>query len=365
MATTPATGFLVIADLTGYTAYLSRAELEHAPTIAGDLLETVVGRLEPPFRLAKLEGDAAFLYVEDERADGALLVDALTAAYHAFRRRLRSIEVATSCSCQACGLAPRLDLKLFVHHGSWVRGRIAGRDELAGPSVILVHRLLKGTTADAAHDDAGAARGFALLTADAVAQLGRVRLGDGVTEAHEVIEHFGEVELLQVDLEGRWQAERDERRIDLVGVPSPIDLEVSLPAPTAEVWAALTSPSRRAAWEGAIVVLDDPDGPRGVGSRASCVTGRLAMLEEVVDWQPFDHLAYRLAVPGIGPVEATYDLTETTEGTSLALRMRLPPDAIVDPAAIERLRDERQGAFGRLPGVLGRDLARPGMEGSR
>jgi hypothetical protein len=54
MAAIPETGLLLLADLTGYTDYLSRGELEHAPTIAGDLLETVVGRLEPPFRLAKL-----------------------------------------------------------------------------------------------------------------------------------------------------------------------------------------------------------------------------------------------------------------------------------------------------------------------
>ncbi|MBI2776822.1 MAG: hypothetical protein HYX57_06130 [Chloroflexi bacterium] len=49
MAASPATGFLVLADLTGYTAYLSGSEIEHAPAIAGDLLETIVGRLEPPF----------------------------------------------------------------------------------------------------------------------------------------------------------------------------------------------------------------------------------------------------------------------------------------------------------------------------
>jgi replicative DNA helicase len=86
MAATPETGFLVIADLTGYTAYLSGSEIEHAPAIAGDLLETIVGRLEPPFRLTKFEGDAAFLFVEDGRADGSLLLDAIEAAYVAFRR---------------------------------------------------------------------------------------------------------------------------------------------------------------------------------------------------------------------------------------------------------------------------------------
>ena len=86
------------------------------------------------------------------------------------------------------------------------------------------------------------------------------------------------------------------------------------------------------------------------------------MLEEVVDWQPFDHLAYRLAVPGIGPVEATYDLAETVEGTSLALRMRLPADAMADPAVIERLRDERRQALDRLPTVA-RARTRPTIHG--
>src|SRR6187397_840319 len=106
MASTPETGFLVLADLTGYTAYLSGSEIEHAPMIAGDLLETIVGRLEPPFRLSKLEGDAAFLYAEDGRADASLQLDAIEAAYFAFRRRLRSIDAATACDCNSCRLAP-------------------------------------------------------------------------------------------------------------------------------------------------------------------------------------------------------------------------------------------------------------------
>ena len=147
MAATPESGFLAIADMTGYTAYLSGSELEHAPVIAGDLLETIVGRLDPPFRLAKFEGDAGFLFVEDGRAPGSLLVDAIEACYLAFRRRLRSIDAATSCDCASCRLAPRLDLKVFLHHGSYVHSRIAGRDELAGSDVILAHRLLKGTVA--------------------------------------------------------------------------------------------------------------------------------------------------------------------------------------------------------------------------
>src|SRR4029450_3513665 len=95
-------------------------------------LTKVAARPEPPFRLAKFEGDAGFLFVEDGRADGSLLLDAVEASYLAFRRRLRSIDQATSCDCNSCRLAPKLDLKLFVHHGSYVRGRIARRGEVAG-----------------------------------------------------------------------------------------------------------------------------------------------------------------------------------------------------------------------------------------
>ena len=104
MAATPETGFLVIADLTGYTAYLTRSELEHAPAIAGDLLETIVGRLEPPYRLAKFEGDAAFMFVEDGRADASLLLDAIEASYVAFRRRVAQFDFPPCPDCGSCEL---------------------------------------------------------------------------------------------------------------------------------------------------------------------------------------------------------------------------------------------------------------------
>ena len=316
MAQTPETGFLVIADLTGYTAYLAQSELEHAPTIAGDLLETIVGRLEPPFRLAKFEGDAAFLSVEDGRADGSLLLDAVEASYLAFRRRLRSIDQATTCDCNSCALAPKLDLKLFVHHGSYVRTTIAGRDELAGSDVIVVHRLLKGATAEAAR-----ANGFALFTAAAIDALGLDAAALGLAEATEAIEHLGTVTTFTLDLEARWAVERQARRLDVGDGDRVVDLEAIVPAEPADVWAHLTSPELRTLWEGPLEIVESsPSGRRGVGTQAQCVTGRLATLEEIVDWQPYDHVGWRIAVPALGPVGATADLEPVAGGTRLTVR---------------------------------------------
>ena len=348
MAATPETGFLVIADLTGYTAYLSRSELEHAPAIAGDLLETIVGRLDPPFRLAKFEGDAAFLYVEDGRADGSLLLDAVEASYFAFRRRLRSINQATSCTCNSCQLAPQLDLKLFVHHGTYVRGRIAGRDELAGSDVILVHRLLKGVAAADAR-----ANGFALFTADAVEALGLEPAGLGLKAAEESIEHLGLVSTFTLDLEARWQADSGRRRLDLETGAVVVDIRTTIAAEASTVWAHLTSPALRTLWEGPLVIEDpSPGGRRGVGTTAQCVTGRLATLEEIVDWQPYDHVGWRLAVPGLGMVAATADLEATESSTDIRLRWVYQGEQVPAADEITRIQVEREAAYARLSHVI-------------
>jgi hypothetical protein len=347
MPSTPEAGFLLIADLTGYTAYLSGSEIEHAPAIAGDLLETIVGRLDPPFRLAKLEGDAAFLFVEDGRADGSLLLDAIEAAYLAFRRRLRSIDQATSCECNSCRLAPRLDLKLFLHHGAYVRSRIAGRDELAGADVIMVHRLLKGAGAMAAGGN-----GFALLTGQAVEHLGVDPASLGFFASEEAIEHLGRVTTFTLDLEARWQEDSVVRRMEPGDGAVLLDVEAAIAADPAIVWAHLTSPRLRTSWEG-LIVIDETlaDGRRGIGTLAQCVTGRLATLEEIVDWQPYDHVGWRIAVPDIGPVAATADLRADGTGTRLRLRWEVAGEVAVDPATIRRVRRDRVAAFGRLAAV--------------
>ena len=123
----------------------------------------VVGGLKPVLSLAKLEGDAAFMTRTDASTDASELLDSLEGTYAAFRRRIRSLRDSTSCTCAACSLVGDLDLKFFVHHGSWVRQRIAGRDELAGPDVIVAHRLLKGAAGSHV-----SLRGSALLTDAAV-----------------------------------------------------------------------------------------------------------------------------------------------------------------------------------------------------
>src|SRR5271169_1187070 len=139
----PELACFVIADISGYTTFVSGVELDHAQDIIADIMDTLVRALRPPFRLAKFEGDAAFVYAVTDKVDGSLLQDSIEQAYFAFRRRLRSIKQANSCECRACSRMQDLDVKFVVHHGEFIKQKMAGREELAGRDVILVHRLLK------------------------------------------------------------------------------------------------------------------------------------------------------------------------------------------------------------------------------
>ena len=108
---------LLIADISGYTGYLAGVEIDHAQDILADLMGTIVSALRPGFRLAKLEGDAAFTYAITDRIDGSLLLDTIERCYFGFRRRRRDVRQATSCECNACVRIPDLNLKFVVHHG--------------------------------------------------------------------------------------------------------------------------------------------------------------------------------------------------------------------------------------------------------
>src|SRR4026208_37419 len=124
--------WLLIADVSGYTGYLAAVELDHAQDILADLIGTVVTSLRPGFRLAKLQGDAAFVAAPAEKLDGSLLLDTIERCYFGFRRRRRDVRQATSCECNACVRIPDLNLKFVVHHGQVSRQRIAGRAGLPG-----------------------------------------------------------------------------------------------------------------------------------------------------------------------------------------------------------------------------------------
>jgi uncharacterized protein DUF2652 len=155
-------GFLVLADISGFTAFVTRTELEHGAWATGSLLETVMHRLAPPLEVQELEGDAVFALGPDRiLPDGGALPGVLAGALAGFAEERRRLAIEPGCDCRACTGIADLDLKLIAHYGRFVRQLVGGRSRVAGPDVILVHRLLKNSV--------GAGE-YVLLTEPALAQ---------------------------------------------------------------------------------------------------------------------------------------------------------------------------------------------------
>jgi hypothetical protein len=183
-----------------------------------------VQSLAPPFGLAKLEGDAAFVHLDVDELDGSLVQDTIDTTYVTFRRRLRDIEGATTCTCNACLRIPALDLKVVAHVGEVGRSSIAGHEELVGADVILVHRLLKNDVTS--HGFAA----YALFTNDFVRRAGIDPGGVGLTEHHETTDVRGDVRCWIRDLRAVWVDYRDQARIAVDPADAGIHVEVGVPA---------------------------------------------------------------------------------------------------------------------------------------
>jgi hypothetical protein len=139
---------LVIGDIGGYTRFmrLHRLSLAHAQENTARLLEAMIDAA-PLLELVGIEGDAVFLYVpEPEDEEVAASIAAVTAAmYRAFHAEQARIGELTLCPCDACHQIGQLTVKVVAHLGDVVEQKVRDRTSVAGPDVILVHRMLKNS----------------------------------------------------------------------------------------------------------------------------------------------------------------------------------------------------------------------------
>lgn len=316
MLSRPEPACLLIADISGYTSYLAGTELDHAQDILADLMTTVVGTLRPGFRLAKLEGDAAFAYSLAERIDGSQLLDTIERTYFAFRRRLRDIAQATACECNACTLMPRLDLKIIAHHGLIIRHRIAGREELVGSDVIVAHRLLKNHVVERLRIPA-----YALLSGPCVAAMAIDPVALGMTEHRDTYDDLGEVAGWVHDLGLAWSRELESSRVVVAERAAGFVFDTVQPAPRDIVWSFMTDPAIRPRWQADVLGVDElPTAPRrGVGTTNHCMHGKEVLIEEILDWRPTDYVTHRTTMPNGFKVVSTYAYEDVPGGTRVRL----------------------------------------------
>lgn len=279
-------GYMLIADIAGYTSFVAETELEHAHEIITELLELLLKRFTPMLSLSKLEGDAVFVYAPQERMPrGETLLELIESAYVAFRDKRDAVNRRTTCGCRACRSIPALDLKFIAHHGDFIVQRVSGIHELVGSDVNLIHRLLKNHVSEVT-----GWRAYAMFTDAVLNHIGIPTAG--MHAQAESYEHLGAVKTYSINMQARYRELVEARRVFVKPEEADVTVSVEINAPPAIVWEWVNDPRKRSVYmEGTRWSAESrPGGRTGVGAKNHCAHGDGEYVESILDWRPFDYV---------------------------------------------------------------------------
>ncbi len=315
-------GFLVLADISGFTSFVAQTELEHADDILSELFELLVSRLTPTLTLVEVEGDAVYVSApETSLPNGETLLELYESTYAAFKDRVESVYRRTTCTCSACRLIPTLDLKFISTCGDYIVQNVAGSSKPIGSSVNLLHRLSKNHVTEAT-----GWRAYALFTETALEHM-KVS-PDGMHLQVETYEHLGDINTYSLDLLSRYQKMVETRRVFVSREDADWALSLDLPAPPPIVWDFLNDATRRSLWDRNDIRPEKGDARRGVGTRNHCVHGKNSeRLQTILDWRPFDYYTIddrsSTSTSEKPEMMITHQLVPTARGTQLNIHLRM------------------------------------------
>jgi hypothetical protein len=268
------------------------------------------------------EGDAIFAYApEGSFLQGQTLLETIENLYCAFAEAREQMNLNTTCTCTACTLIPTLDLKFAAHHGSFVMQQ-GVRNQAAkpsGPDVILVHRLLKNQIIEKT-----GVQSYAFFT-EACAEALRLKdFAAGLQPHAERYEHLGEVSGYVYDLAPVWQRYRAQRQVTVDADHSWFTLEASLPASAPLAWDYLNGPEQKQKWLHADALRVLTKGRAGVGTTHHCVHGKTVVVQNIVDWRPFDYVTIDWVWPLKALGRSTFRLSPGDQGTRVKAYVARP-----------------------------------------
>ena len=305
-------GLLVIADITGYTAFLRESELEHAEDSLRSLLNLLLDHTGPPLVVSRLQGDAVISYApKGSFQQGQTIVETIESTYVAFRQALERMVINTTCTCNACRNIPNLDLKFFVHYGTFMNQYLGSHIELVGADVNLIHRLSKNTVTRKT-----GYRAYALYTAAVADAMDMGEICVHMTPHTESYEDVGDVDTFVQDMNAAWERGRDRLRVSVPPGEGVLSVEYELPYPPAMMWDYMTKPENRAVLTGSdrVAVTGKTDGRIGQGAIYECAHGKKMFPHTIVDWQPLE--------------ECTTESASMLPKTTILTTARLHPTAL-------------------------------------
>ncbi len=338
-------GYLVLADISGYTAYLASTEIEHSQEILKALIDTIIDSMESVFKVAEVEGDAVFAYgPRDGITRAESVIENIETTYAKFIKHREVMKYEVKCDCRACSEVGTLDLKIISHYGEYALQDFGKVPKPFGSDVNLAHRLLKNSVRNAT-----GWRGYALFSTTCTEL--PLPPDDKILRLKEHYDDFNELETLSYDLSGTYDAYINTHRRFISDADADYYFTIVLEIPIGTAWEWLVEPDKRNLWmtdvkwsEGKRVT-----GRTAVGSSNHCAHGKGKNTETIIDWKPFEYMTVE-SVEKKDVAYFTYSIKEEGEKTrvTFAVKMEMKLPAFIKKRLITFMMNKKY----RMPEII-------------
>lgn len=136
-------GLLFIPDISGFSRFVNKTEIEHSRLIIQELLEKLINANQIGLEVSEIEGDAILFYKFGEPPRMEEVYNQVEKMFCDFHKSLIAYENSRYCQCYACGSAIDLTLKVITHYGEFTGYSVKNFHKLIGKDIIVAHQLLK------------------------------------------------------------------------------------------------------------------------------------------------------------------------------------------------------------------------------
>ena len=313
-------GFLVVADISGYTRFLAETELEHANGIVKDLFDSMIPTFKNSVTISKFMGDAIFGHAKNIAYEKSqFMIDFAKRVYNNFSDKKDIIKINTDCTCNACKHMDELDLKIFIHHGEYMVQKINDSEELLGSDVNTIFRLMKNNVVQETGIEA-----YLLVTESAIKAMELEFDSASDLSGSEKYEHVGEINYLIENLFDNWQESKKTVKY-FIKEDAPLlfdELSKEFCVNADIAFLMYTKPEWRKANLHAdkIEMFNTKGSKQGPGSSFHCHHGDEVSKIEITDWNPGQYISLKIALPYGLSLRGTYEFVDTDNGCIMKLR---------------------------------------------
>jgi uncharacterized protein YndB with AHSA1/START domain len=267
--------------------------------------------------------------LRDHFYQGQTVVEKIENTYVAFRKAIERMVLNTACGCNACANLSLLDLKFFLHYGTFAIQKIRDQEELVGSDVNLIHRLLKNSI-----QEVFGFRGYALYTEAAVRQMELAEIVGTMAPHSELCEDIGEVKVWIQNMQEVWESKKNTSQVSIQPEHILDKVEVDIEMPPEVLWDYLNTPEFRSTLMASdrTEVTNRSQGRIAPGSVYQCYHGKDIIPQTVLEWQPFERLLIQQLIPVPFPhttILTEFQLIPSANGTHFTTMSSKPKGPIL------------------------------------